>query len=450
MRHALSRHRAGLAALGAAALLAAAAPASANTKYASIVIDADTGQVLHARYADSTRYPASLTKMMTLYLMFEAIEAGELDWDDTLVTSQAAENARPSELGLKKGDTITVAEAARALVTKSANDVAIAVAEHMAGSEAKFAKDMTQRAKELGMKKTRFVNASGWPDTRQTSTARDLAILTERVMEDFPQYYNIFATPEFTWDGVTHKNHNNLLQKAKGVDGVKTGYTNASGFNVATSAERDGARVIAIVMGGRTARSRDAHMQELLNAAFAQIAKEAKKREHLIAELGAAESRILGPNERLELAGGPEATPVESGSASEAETGQEFEIAGVSGDIMYSTPPAAMTQGSTGDISLPGEWIAAETASPQGAWSVQVGAYLSASRAEERLEEIHSIAGWLLANAEPTVEPVRRDGKQLYRAQFRGLSEAHAQATCDDLVDLGQPCFALAMAQGGQ
>ena len=470
--------------LAGAAIFSAPAQAQANTKYASIVVDAETGQVLHARYADNIRYPASLTKMMTLYLLFEAIEAGDVSWSESLTASKKAQDARPSELDLRKGDTIRVDEAVRSLVTKSANDVAIVIAERLGGSESHFASLMNAKAKSLGMTQTRFVNASGWPDTRQTSTARDLVILAERLMEDYPQYYSYFSTPSFTWEGITHKNHNNLLKKAEGVDGIKTGYTAASGFNVATSVERNGVRLVAVVMGGKTAASRDAHMIELINAAYREVASDPMRREQLIAELGAAQSRILEPGERLSSQGAAapirEASPKETPGAvriaaasPEASPGagpggpqsfiretaapdyanadfpdsDAFEIAGVGGPIMYSVPPQGSVSGSDG--SADERFDRAASVVEKGDWSVQVGAYLSAARAEERLQEVHNLASWRLAQAEPAVEPVARDGKKLYRAQFRGLSEASAQSACDELNDMGHPCFALAMQHTG-
>jgi D-alanyl-D-alanine carboxypeptidase len=248
----------------------AAMPAWAG-KYASIVVDLDTAQVLHARDADETRYPASLTKVMTLYMVFDALDAGKLKLNERMPVSKAASRQQPSKLGLKAGATIKVEDAIRALVTKSANDVAVVFAEKLGGTEAKFASKMNAKAKELGLKNTTFKNASGLPNRAQVTTARDMAKLAEAMFLDHKDRYNYFALPSFTWNKRRYENHNTLLKKVKGVDGIKTGYTNASGYNLMASAERNGRRVIAIMLGGSTGRSRDAHVADLLEAAFLEI-----------------------------------------------------------------------------------------------------------------------------------------------------------------------------------
>jgi D-alanyl-D-alanine carboxypeptidase len=259
------------AAIALVAVLCAASPAWAS-KYASIVIDMETGQVLHDRDADETRHPASLTKVMTLYLVFDAIESGKLKLSDRLTVSKAASRAQPSKLGLKAGTTIKVEDAIRALVTKSANDVAIVIAEKLGGgTEAKFVTKMNAKAKELGMHATTFRNASGLPDKRQVTTARDMAKLAEAVYLDHKSRYNYFALSSFTWGKRKYLNHNELLRRVDGVDGIKTGFTNASGYNLMASAERNGRRVIAIMLGGTTGRSRDAHVRDLIEAAFLEI-----------------------------------------------------------------------------------------------------------------------------------------------------------------------------------
>ena len=259
------------AAIALAALLCAAGPSWAD-KYASIVVDLESGQVLHDRAADEARHPASLTKVMTLYMVFDAIEAGKLKLSDRLTVSKAASRAQPSKLGLKAGTTIKVEDAIRALVTKSANDVAIVIAEKLGGgSEAKFVTKMNAKAKELGMNATTFRNASGLPDKKQITTARDMAKLAEAVYMDHKDRYNYFSLSSFTWGKRKYMNHNELLRKVDGVDGIKTGFTNASGYNLMASAERGGRRVIAIMLGGTTGKSRDAHVRDLIEAAYLEI-----------------------------------------------------------------------------------------------------------------------------------------------------------------------------------
>ncbi len=260
--------RAGLLALGA--LIMSASPAWAD-KYASIVIDMETGQVLHDRSADEARHPASLTKVMTLYMVFDAIDQGKLKLSDRMTVSKAASRAQPSKLGLKSGTTIKVEDAIRALVTKSANDVAIVIAEKLGGTEAKFVARMNAKAKELGMLNTTFRNASGLPDRKQVTTARDMARLGEAIYLDHKDRYNYFSLSSFTWNNRKHMNHNELLKSVEGVDGIKTGFTNASGYNLMASAERDGRRVMAIMLGGTTGKSRDRHVADLIEAAFLEI-----------------------------------------------------------------------------------------------------------------------------------------------------------------------------------
>jgi len=249
------------------AVFGAAAPASAE-KYASIVIDMETNQVLHARHADEARYPASLTKTMTLYMLFDALKSGEVKLNEQLVVSRHAASQPPSSLRLKVGSTISVKDAVYALVTKSANDVAVVIAERLGGTESRFATLMTAKARSMGMDNTTFKNASGLPDSQQLSTARDMAILAERVLEDHADYYGYFSNTKFTWGRATYKNHNGLIGKVGGVDGIKTGYTRASGFNLMASAKRRGRRVIAVMFGGSTARSRDQHVTDLIEAAY--------------------------------------------------------------------------------------------------------------------------------------------------------------------------------------
>jgi D-alanyl-D-alanine carboxypeptidase len=253
------------------------APASAQDRYAAIVMDARTNEVLHEDQADEIRFPASLTKMMTLYMLFEALERGDISLDTRWTASRNAAAQPPSRLGLgctRRGcDSITVEQAIRALVVQSANDVAVLVAERLGGSEARFAANMTARARELGLTETRFANASGLPDPRHRTTARDMARLSQAMWHDFPEYYHYFQTPNFSWRRSNGRNHNRLLGQVEGVDGIKTGYTRASGFNLATMAERNGRRVIVVVLGGETSAARDAQVAYLIEGAYQEYAR---------------------------------------------------------------------------------------------------------------------------------------------------------------------------------
>ena len=256
-------------ALAAGAIMAlGTTPSATAEKYASIVVDLETDEVLHARHADSARYPASLTKAMTLYMLFDAMKSGEVKLYERLPVSRAAAKQPPSSLRLRAGNTITTKDAINALITKSANDVAVVVAARLGGTEERFATLMTAKAKAMGMENTVFKNASGLPNTQQLSTARDMSILAMRLLDDHADYYGYFANTKFSWGRATYKNHNKLIGRVVGVDGIKTGYTRASGFNLMASAKRRGRRVVAIMFGGSTARSRDQHVTDLIEAAY--------------------------------------------------------------------------------------------------------------------------------------------------------------------------------------
>jgi D-alanyl-D-alanine carboxypeptidase len=232
---------------------------------ASIVVDGNSGQVLQASNADAPRHPASLTKIMTLYLLFERLDAGKLKLDSPLKVSDHAADQDPTKLDLKSGQTIAVEDAIKGVVTRSANDAAVVIAESLGGNETDFAKLMTQKAHALGMSRTTYVNASGLPHDDQVTTARDQALLGRAIQDRFPRYYKYFSLPSFVYHGVTIHNHDHLLGSVEGVDGIKTGFTRASGFNLVTSLHRDGRYVVAVVLGGRSSFQRDAHMRELIS-----------------------------------------------------------------------------------------------------------------------------------------------------------------------------------------
>jgi D-alanyl-D-alanine carboxypeptidase len=240
-------------------------------KDAALILDGSTGKVLYSRNADATRHPASLTKMMTLYLLFEQLKNGQMTLATPLPVSDHAAVQHRTKLYLRAGSTIPVEQAIRAIVVCSANDVAVAISEAIGGTESHFAEMMTDKARELGMAHTFYHNASGLPDDLQITTASDLSILARHLAYDFPQYFPYFSTQTFTWHGETHNTTDHLIGAYDGADGIKTGYTEASGFNLVSSVVRGGAHVIAVVMGGRTARRRDAEMIQLLDNTFAQI-----------------------------------------------------------------------------------------------------------------------------------------------------------------------------------
>ena len=261
-------------------------------KQAAIVLDANTGKVLHAQFADAPRFPASLTKMMTLYMVFEEIERGRLSYQSKIRFSTRAAGTAPSKLGLEAGDEIAVLDAIKALVVKSANDVAVAVAEHIGGTEHQFARMMTERARQIGMASTTFRNASGLPNPAQRSTARDMATLGLRLQDDFPQHYRLFSTTSFAYRGKTYKTHNTLMTGFPGMDGIKTGYTRASGFNLVSSVKADGKHIVGAVFAGKTAATRNAHMRSLLFTALQKASPNKTRTPQLVAQARPARQQM--------------------------------------------------------------------------------------------------------------------------------------------------------------
>ncbi len=252
-------------------------PAMARPAFSAITVDASTGKIIYSKNIDAKRFPASLTKVMTLYLMFQEIEAGRMSFSTRMKVSKLAAAQQPSKLGLRVGSTITARDAMFALITKSANDAAMVVAEHIGGSQKGFAERMTRQARAMGMTRTKFTNPNGLPDRRQVTTARDMATLGLRIQRDFPKYYKHFATRSFKYGKRKYRNHNRLLGKLKGVDGIKTGYTRASGFNLLSSRTLGTRSLVAVVIGGRSGRSRNAFMTKILKRDLRKASRGSKK-----------------------------------------------------------------------------------------------------------------------------------------------------------------------------
>jgi D-alanyl-D-alanine carboxypeptidase len=289
------------------ALWLAAGPAAAqigSARYAAMVVDARNGNVLISANADEQRYPASLTKMMTIYMLFEALREGRVQLTTPIRMSEEAASRPPSKLGLPAGRTLTVEQAILVLVTKSANDVAAAVGEHLAGSEERFGQMMTLRARALGMTRTTFRNASGLPDPDNVTTARDMATLGLRLIRDYPDRYRYFSTVHFAWGRQTIRNHNRMLGDYDGADGIKTGFIRDSGFNIVTSAVRDGVRLVGVTMGGSSWVERDRHMGALLDQGFAQVGVAPRAPSALMAgaAVGAARAATRVPERRTTAA----------------------------------------------------------------------------------------------------------------------------------------------------
>lgn len=404
------------------------APASANSKYAAIVIDANTGKVLHSSRADSPRYPASLTKMMTLYMVFEALDSKRITKKNRISFSKYASARPPSKLGIRPGRSITVETAIFALVTKSANDVATAVGEFLGGSEANFARMMTAKARQLGMKSTRFRNASGLPDSKQVTTARDMAKLGLALREHFPHHYAYFSTRSFSYGKRRYGNHNRLLGRVRGVDGIKTGYTRASGYNLVTSVRHGKRRIVAVVMGGRSGKSRNAAMTSLVNKYLPRASK--RSRGALIAK------RKNTPN--LALASLPKAqAPIPVPRPAKIATAAAY----------VPTPKAPVPTKTVADIIDPVETAATskrERLKPSG-WVVQVASLPSETEALAFMSRTKSKAGRVLASATGFTETFEKNGTVYHRVRFAGFnSKDRAWSACSNLKKRKISCYAVA------
>jgi len=385
------------------------AAADVQARYATIVIDFETGQVIKEVNADTRNYPASLVKMMTLYMAFEALQLGNLTLDQELPVSRRATGMPPSRLGLKKGTTIKVSEVILSLVTKSANDAAVVLAEALGTKESRFARMMTKRARKLGMKRTSFRNASGLPNRRQLSTARDMATLARALIRDFPQYYEYFSTTDFTYNGRKYRNHNGLLRNYDGTDGLKTGYTRASGFNLAASAVRNGRRLIAVVFGGRSPTSRDRQVAKLLDQGFKATAN--------LPLVASADSIIVRQEHK---AAANTTTVPETPAPSDAAAAQPMPAAAAA-PAKDKTPPRIVGR--------------------ELVWGVQVGAYYRYRLAENAAIKAVASVPTLLADTRIHVPSIRGRRGRIYRARLLGLTHANARGACRKLEALKTDCL---------
>ena len=399
--------------MGSAPAAAAPTPPFPESRYSAVVVDAQTGEVLFARRADSLRYPASVTKVMTLYLTFEALASGRVSLNDPVVISPKAAS-----------QSLTVSDAIQALAIKSANDVAVALAEKLGeGSERRFAAMMTLRARELGMVNTHFVNASGLPDSRQVSTARDLAILSRAVLRDFPQNYALFSQQSFTFQGQRMNNHNGLLWAMPGVDGLKTGFTSASGYNLAASAVRGDRRLIAVVLGGPSNARRNAKVENLMLTGF-DLAARRDRGERVQFAQASFESE---PAPAVLYAQARPATP-----ASEDDDGP-----GPDRVVLTSAPaPKNLSQFEIVDPQETG--LRQKPGAESGRWSVQVGAFRTQDMARDQAVRVRKLAPAHFSSG----GRAERAGST-WRTRFTGYSEASARAACKALKSRGEPCMVL-------
>ena len=427
--------------------------AKGNPKYASILIDADTGMVLHARYADKSLHPASLTKVMTLLLVFEALEGGRLELHDRIRISKHAASMVPSKLGLKPGSSIRVKDAIYALVTKSANDVAVAIAEHLGGSERGFAQMMNRKAIKIGMRRTTFVNASGLHNKRQVSTARDMAKMAGYVINGYPEYYRYFSRKNFSYQGKNYRNHNRLMSSYKGMDGMKTGYVAASGFNLIASAVRNNRRVIGVVFGGRTSKTRNAHMEVLLDKGFAKINEIRIANAHVpipqrkpVTILAAAtqveptpaiQSASLKAGQMAEMIGQGDFDPnisnrIEAGlMAAAAYQGQHFKKAGAlkaSPQVMQKIQPQAGGFQKASLTAGPSRATQQKSAAP---WSIQIGAFTTRDATSSALHKTLAGLPKPYNQAQPLIAPMKTAQGWLFRGRLTGYTRSEALAACN-------------------
>ena len=438
-----------------------------NSKYAGIVIDAKTGKTLYSYRADKLRYPASLTKMMTLYMMFEALADGKMSKSTRIRMSKYAASKPPSKLGIKAGRSLTAEQAIYALVTKSANDVAAAVAEHMGGSESGFAKMMTRKARELGMKNTTFKNASGLPDKHQLTTARDMARLGIALREHFPEYYSYFSTRTFKFGKNKYGNHNRLLGRIKGVDGIKTGYTRASGFNLVSSVQKENRSIVAVVLGGRTGKSRNAQMTKLISGYLGKASRGSKKQ--LIAARKSSNSILVSA---IKL---PQTGPIpvfrnrgDAVAAQRVVSAHSVQTASLSGASIqgYNSAENFDTDLVRDHIlKLDGEGLPVPAARPAGSskstdpvvtatvlknqrpggWQIQIGATDSEINAINLLTKAQAKVPGILAGKGLYTETVEKGSAVLHRARFVGFdSKAAAKNACKELKRKKFACLALA------
>jgi len=427
--------------------------ARGNPRYAAFVIDAKTGKVLHSRNGNAKRYPASLTKMMTLYLVFEDMKSGRINDKTRLVMSKAGARRQPSKIGLRAGQSISMKQAVLSLVTKSANDVATALGDQLAGSEREFAKRMTRKARQLGMKNTTFKNANGLTARGQITTASDMAKLGLALREHFPRRYRVFKTRLFKLGKRRYKNHNRLLGRVRGVDGIKTGYTRASGYNLVSSVSSGNRRIVAVVMGGRSGRSRNAQMTRLIRAYLPKASRGKARR------LSAAyRSSRGGASTKVALAAKSAVAKKAARKISKRiktahtdKTPQKKDIVNVRKQIVAmasTTTPTPVSRKSLPKNVLKkvDQTTTASTKKVVAAkgWQIQIAASDNRSKAMDMLNSAKSKNSKLLRSASPVTQKIVKNGTTLYRARFVGFaSKASAKRACRILKKRRYSCLAL-------
>jgi len=432
---------------------------SMAARSAAIVIDAKTGKVLYSADADGRRYPASLTKMMTLYLTFEALAKGKISRNSPVVFSAKASAEAPTKLGVKPGGSVTVDTAILSIVTKSANDSATALGEMLGGNEATFARMMTAKARQLGMNGTVFRNANGLPDPGQFTTARDMATLGIALREHFPQYYGYFSQRSFLYGRQRINGHNRLLGRIKGVDGIKTGYTRASGFNLVSSVSEDNRRLVAVVMGGTSGGSRDNQMATLINTYLPRASTRGGG--DLVAKAGSSNpitalAKVLlpkhdapTPDDKPVVAQQDDSSVADDATVAEDSTAQSEEAAPVVKTRKVKTVIVSAPQVSTGQVvaayAEPTPAIdPVKTASVPSGWAIQVASSPKQSEAQAFLDRTAKQAPKVLADASGFTVAFDKDGVTYYRARFGGFgSKTAAWKACTALKKKNIECYAV-------
>lgn len=426
--------------------LTSVVPADANARYAAIVVDANTGKTLFSANADDERFPASLTKMMTLYIVFEALEAGKIKKSTRVPFSANASAKPPTKLGVKPGNSVTVETIIYALVTKSANDAAAAIAEYLGGSEEGFARIMTSKARKLGMSETTFRNASGLPNPAQHSTARDMATLGIALREHFPQYYDYFSTRSFTFGRQRMGNHNKLLGRVQGVDGIKTGYTNASGFNLVSSVRSGDKKIVAVVMGGASGRSRDSHMAELIKKYLPKAS--GRDGGNLVARSAPAEIQADTPVTAIAAA----MLPKKNAPTPDTRPAEEVQVASV--EVGAPTPTRRIAQAFGDEAAVEQAYAGSSPSStvdpvktastaPAG-WVVQIASSPSDDEAKTALAKASRQAPNILSESAGFTVPFEKGGTTYYRARFGGFTtKTAAWDACGALKKKKIACYAI-------
>jgi D-alanyl-D-alanine carboxypeptidase len=443
-----------------ALIIATILPAEARPRFSSIVVDARTGAVISGDDVDGLRHPASLTKMMTLYVLFQDLKAGRIRLSTPLRVSRRAAGMAPSKLGLKPGSTITVEQAIKALVIKSANDAAATVAENLGGgSEAAFANRMTRVAHGIGMRRSTFRNASGLPNPGQVTTSRDMATLGLRLMRDFPQYYPYFRSTSFVFKGRVIRGHNRLVGRFPGTDGIKTGYINASGYNLVTSTKRDGKRVVGVVIGARSSGARNAHMMTIIARAFTRA-----RNGNTIAALAGSSKGAINPIAKAQVAAVPEVTEAETlpekdknlmaaVAAEAAIDTKEEEQEGSDADTAQTTqepqvleakiePPKPVEDPKSLPFAVKPAGKKSEDLALEG-FTVQISSFKSKKDAQTGLSNMRAAVGKAMRDKDAYTIAVKKAGKVTYRVMISGVSEKLAKQSCAKASKMGKACAVL-------